>query len=45
MRYEWVDRNFAAGVPYGQTQVQPVDEAWFNAKLQALFDTMANQGG
>jgi len=44
MRYEWVDR--ASLLEYlMEDKVQPVDEAWFNAKLQALFDTMANQGG
>ena len=44
MRYEWVDR--ASLLEYlMEDKVQPVDEAWVNAKLQALFDSMANQGG
>jgi CRISPR/Cas system CSM-associated protein Csm3 (group 7 of RAMP superfamily) len=44
MRYEWVDRNSLLAYLVDNT-TQPVDEAWVNAKLQALFDTMANQGG
>ena len=44
MRYEWVDRNSL--LKYLITgEAEPVDEAWVNAKLQALFDSMANQGG
>jgi CRISPR-associated RAMP protein (TIGR02581 family) len=44
VRYEWVDR--ASLLEYlMEDKVQPVDEAWVNAKLQALFNSMANQGG
>ena len=44
MRYEWVDRgSLLEYLTQGTTQ--PIDEAWINAKLQALFDSMANQGG
>jgi CRISPR-associated RAMP protein (TIGR02581 family) len=44
VRYEWVDRNSL--LKYLTTgEAEPVDEAWVNAKLQALFDSMANQGG
>ena len=44
VRYEWVDRNSL--LKYLITgEAEPVVEAWVNAKLQALFDSMANQGG
>jgi CRISPR-associated RAMP protein (TIGR02581 family) len=43
MRYEWVDR--ASLLEYlMEDKVQPVDEVWVNAKLQALFESMT-QGG
>jgi CRISPR-associated RAMP protein (TIGR02581 family) len=44
VRYEWVDRNSLLAYLVDNT-TQPVDQAWVNAKLQALFDSMANQGG
>jgi CRISPR-associated RAMP protein (TIGR02581 family) len=44
MRYEWVDRNSLLAYLVDNT-TQPVDQAWVNAKLQALFNSMANQGG
>jgi CRISPR-associated RAMP protein (TIGR02581 family) len=44
VRYEWVDRNSLLAYLVDNT-TQPVDEAWVNAKLQALFNSMANQGG
>lgn len=44
VRYEWVDRNSLLAYLVDNT-TQPVDQAWVNAKLQALFNSMANQGG
>jgi CRISPR-associated RAMP protein (TIGR02581 family) len=44
MRYEWVDRNSLLAYLVDNT-TQPVDQAWVNEKLQALFNSMANQGG
>jgi CRISPR-associated RAMP protein (TIGR02581 family) len=44
VRYEWVDRNSLLAYLVDNT-TQPVDQAWVNAKLQALFNSMAHQGG
>jgi CRISPR-associated RAMP protein (TIGR02581 family) len=44
VRYEWVDRNSLLAYLVDNT-TQPVDQAWVNAKLQALLNSMANQGG
>jgi len=44
VQYEWIDRNSLLAYLVDNT-TQPVDQAWVNAKLQALFNSMANQGG
>jgi CRISPR-associated RAMP protein (TIGR02581 family) len=44
VQYEWIDRDSLLAYLVDNT-TQPVDQAWVNAKLQALFNSMANQGG